>query len=102
MKPVIYFVFFFALVDVLQDRKICCLQSRLSIFQPGNLTGWSSEGVNEIFKNKMEAHLTSDIRTMTRTSSATFLSALSTINRNHGNVRNNGRISLESEIITEH
>ena len=33
-------------VDVLQDRKIYCLQARPSIFQPGNFTGWGSEGVN--------------------------------------------------------
>ena len=33
-------------VDVSQDRKIYCLQARACIFQPGNFTGWSSEGVN--------------------------------------------------------
>ena len=30
---------------MLQDWKIYCLQAHLSIFQPGNVTGWSSEGV---------------------------------------------------------
>ena len=33
-------------VDVLQDRKIYCFQERPCIFQPGNLTGSSSERVN--------------------------------------------------------
>ena len=33
-------------VDVLSDRKIYCLQARSCTFQPGNCTGWSSEGVN--------------------------------------------------------
>ena len=32
-------------VDVPQDRKIYCLQVRPYIFQPGNFTGWGSEGV---------------------------------------------------------
>ena len=32
-------------VDVLQDRKIYCLQARPCIFQSRNFTGWSSEGV---------------------------------------------------------
>ena len=32
-------------VDVLQDRKIDCLQARPSIFQPGNFTGCGGEGV---------------------------------------------------------
>ena len=34
-------------VDVLQDRKIDCLQARPYIFQPGNVTGCGSEGVND-------------------------------------------------------
>ena len=33
-------------VDVLQDLKIYCLQARPCTFQPGNVTGWCSEGVN--------------------------------------------------------
>ena len=33
--------------DVLQDRKIYCLQACACIFQPGNLTGWGREGVND-------------------------------------------------------
>ena len=33
-------------VDVLQDRKIHCLQVCPCIFQPRNFTGWGSEGVN--------------------------------------------------------
>ena len=32
-------------VDVSQDRKMYCLQARPYIFQPGNFTGWGSEGV---------------------------------------------------------
>ena len=32
-------------VDVLEDRKIYCLQARPSGFQPGNFTVWGSEGV---------------------------------------------------------
>ena len=35
-------------VDVLQDRKIYCLQARPCIFQPGNVTGWGSEGVKVV------------------------------------------------------
>ena len=31
---------------LLQDRKVYCLQARPCIFQPGNCTGWGSEGVN--------------------------------------------------------
>ena len=31
---------------LLQDRKIYCLLARPGIFQPGNVTGWGSEGVN--------------------------------------------------------
>ena len=31
---------------MLQDREIYCLQARPCIFQPGNFTGWGSEGVN--------------------------------------------------------
>ena len=34
--------------DVLQDRKTYCLQARPRIFQPGNFTGWGSEGVKLI------------------------------------------------------
>ena len=33
-------------VAVLQDWKMYCLQACLCIFQPGNFTGWVSEGVN--------------------------------------------------------
>ena len=36
-------------VDVLQDRKIYCSQARPCIFQPGNFTGWGSEGVKLCF-----------------------------------------------------
>ena len=32
-------------VDVIQARKMYCLQARPCIFQPGNFTGWGSEGV---------------------------------------------------------
>ena len=32
-------------IDILQDRKIHCLQVRQCIFQPGSFTGWCSEGV---------------------------------------------------------
>ena len=32
--------------DVLQDRKIDCLQARPSVFQPEMFTGWGSDGVN--------------------------------------------------------
>ena len=32
--------------DGLQDQKIYCLQATPCIFEPGNLTGWGSEGVN--------------------------------------------------------
>ena len=34
-------------LDLLQDRKIDCLQVQACAcsFQPGNFTGWSSEGV---------------------------------------------------------
>ena len=31
--------------NVLQDRKIYCLQAHLCIFQVGNFTGWGSKGV---------------------------------------------------------
>ena len=31
--------------DVWKDQKMYCLQARLYIFQPGNFTGWVSEGV---------------------------------------------------------
>ena len=33
-------------VDVTQNWQIYCLQARPCIFQPGNVTGWGSEGVN--------------------------------------------------------
>ena len=33
-------------VDVLKERKIYCLLACPCIFQPGNVTGWGSEGVN--------------------------------------------------------
>ena len=59
LKPVSHFVLFLhcyvkgfapkciALkADVLLDWKIYCLQVRLCIFQPRNITGWGSEGVN--------------------------------------------------------
>ena len=32
-------------VDVLQDRKIYCLQARPCIYQPGNFTGWAVKGL---------------------------------------------------------
>ena len=32
--------------DVLQDQETDCLQVRGCIIQPGNFTGWGSEGVN--------------------------------------------------------
>ena len=32
--------------DVSQNQKIYCLQAHVSTFQPGNFTGWGSEGVN--------------------------------------------------------
>ena len=60
LKP---FVFFFtlpcerivfkteALKDVLWDRKIYCLQACPCIIQPGNFTGWGSEGVKNNNKN---------------------------------------------------
>ena len=35
-------------VDVLQDRNKYCLQARPCIFQPGNVTGRVSEGVNYV------------------------------------------------------
>ena len=35
---------------MLQERKVYCLQARPCIFQPGNFTGWGSEGVNETLK----------------------------------------------------
>ena len=35
--------------EVLQDRKIHCLQAGPCIFQPGNFTGWGSERVNACF-----------------------------------------------------
>ena len=31
---------------MLYDRKICCLQARPGICQPGKFTGWGSQGVN--------------------------------------------------------
>ena len=40
-------------VDVLKDRKIYCLQARPCIFQPGNVTCWSTQGVNGL-TNKPE------------------------------------------------
>ena len=33
-------------LDVLQDRKIYCLQALPCVSQQGNFTGWGSEGVN--------------------------------------------------------
>ena len=33
-------------VDVLQEQKMYCLQAPPCIFQPGNFTGWGSEGIN--------------------------------------------------------
>ena len=33
-------------VDFLYDRKMYRLQAGACTFQPGNLTGWGSEGVN--------------------------------------------------------
>ena len=32
---------------MLQDRKIQCLQARPYIIQPGNFTGWGSEGIKQ-------------------------------------------------------
>ena len=64
LKPVsLFFFFFFALlhverfsskhvalgVDVPHARKMYCLQMRPYIFQPGNVTGWGSEGVKTGF-----------------------------------------------------
>ena len=34
-------------VDPLKGRKMYCFQVRACIFQPGNFTSWSSEGVND-------------------------------------------------------
>ena len=40
-----------ALIYMLQDRKIYCLQARPCIIQPGgNFTGWGSEGVKMQFR----------------------------------------------------
>ena len=48
--------------DVLQDRNIHCLRARPCIFQPGNFTGWGSEGVNENIKMDLTvAHLNAEI-----------------------------------------
>ena len=33
-------------LDLLHDWKIYCSQACARTFQPGNLTGWGSEGVN--------------------------------------------------------
>ena len=35
-------------IRFLQDRKIHCLPARMCIFQPGNLTGCSREGVKTV------------------------------------------------------
>ena len=43
-------------VDVLQDRKLYCLQARPYIFQPGHFTGWSSEGVKGCVLALSERH----------------------------------------------
>ena len=65
MTPFSLFVFVFALacertsskrlawkVDVLKDRKTDGLQARPCIFQPGNFTGWGSDGVKKKKKKK--------------------------------------------------
>ena len=38
-------------VDVLWDRKIDCLQARPCMFQPGDFTGWSGDGVKKTAMN---------------------------------------------------
>ena len=49
-------------VDVLQDRKICYLQARPCIFQPGNFTGWGNDGVKaKLFANTLSWHDQSSI-----------------------------------------
>ena len=40
-------------VDLLQDKKIDWLQARLYTFQPGNFTGWGSEGVKLVNSGRM-------------------------------------------------
>ena len=40
---------------MLQDQKIYCLQARPLIVQPGNFTGWGSEGVNLFLASNMSS-----------------------------------------------
>ena len=47
-------------VNFLQDRRMYCLQTCLSTFQPGNLTVWGSEGVK--WSLKVEAERRNDRR----------------------------------------
>ena len=52
-------------VDVLQDRKIHCLQMRPYIFQPRNLTGWGSEGVKPAAAGQYIAYTGSSLNRLT-------------------------------------
>ena len=37
-------------VDFLMGHQICCLQAYVGICQPGNFTGWGSEGVKKLIR----------------------------------------------------
>ena len=54
------------------DQKIYCLQVRPGIFQPGNFTGWGSEGVNIKTKiRKKKKSRSSDTQRLKATEAAT-------------------------------